>query len=72
MRVETKSGYFEKGRKASKIKNIAWVQLATRIPEKLHTNLKLHCIEQETSIQDFIILALEEVLAKNSKKRRAA
>lgn len=58
-----------------------WVQLATRIPKKLHRDLKLHCVQSETSVMDFVTKAIEEKLtssgssearpAKSSRRSRA-
>jgi hypothetical protein len=49
----------------------AWSQLTTRIPKSLHYRLKLHCIETETSVMDFVVAAVREKLAKTTRKRRA-
>jgi predicted HicB family RNase H-like nuclease len=38
------------------------VQLATRIPKTLHRNLKLHCVNAETSVMDFVTKAITEKL----------
>jgi predicted HicB family RNase H-like nuclease len=40
----------------------AWVQLATRIPRRLHREMKLHCVAQEVSLMTFVIDALREKL----------
>jgi hypothetical protein len=50
----------------------AWVQLATRIPKALHRQLKLHCVENETSVMDFVVASLEEKLAKVGGRKRGA
>ncbi len=44
-----------------------WVQLATRIPKKLHRELKLHVVTHETSVMAFVVAALEEKLARGEK-----
>jgi predicted HicB family RNase H-like nuclease len=49
----------------------AWTQLATRIPKPLHRQLKLHCVQAETSVMDFVIQAIEEKLGRKAKKRKA-
>jgi len=49
-----------------------WVQLATRIPKPLHRKLKLHCVEAESSVMDFVVKALEEKLGRNGGRRRTA
>jgi predicted HicB family RNase H-like nuclease len=49
----------------------AWTQLATRIPKPLHRALKLHCVQAETSVMDFVIAALKKKLGRKAKKRKA-
>ena len=52
-----------------------WVQLATRIPKSVHRQLRLHCVEQETSVMEFIIAALNDSLQKKSgggKRRKGS
>ena len=39
-----------------------WVQLATRIPKRLHRDLKLHTVHSDMSIMRFVVAALEEKL----------
>jgi hypothetical protein len=48
-----------------------WVQLATRIPKTLHRNLKLHVIDTDSSIMEFVARALEEKLARGKRRPRA-
>jgi predicted HicB family RNase H-like nuclease len=48
-----------------------WTQLATRIPKTLHRQLKLYCVEHDTSVMDFVVTALREKLASRSGRRRA-
>jgi len=48
-----------------------WVQLATRIPKDLHRQLKLHCVESDTSVMDFVVWSLEEKLGKAAGRKRA-
>ena len=52
--------------------NEVWVQLATRIPKALHRDLKLHCVETETSVMEFVTKAIEEKLKQPSSGSRAA
>jgi len=40
----------------------AWVQLATRIPRRLHREMKLHCVANEVSLMAFVVEALREKL----------
>jgi len=49
-----------------------WVQLATRIPKALHRDLKLHCVEAETSVMEFVTKAIEEKLKLPASKARVA
>ena len=49
-----------------------WVQLATRIPKDLHRQLKLHCVQSDTSVMDFVVHALEERLGKRGGRKRSA
>ena len=48
------------------------VQLATRIPKELHRRLKLHCVESDVSVMDFVIDALREKLAGKRGRKRGA
>ena len=48
-----------------------WVQLATRIPKSLHRQLKLHCVQTDTSVMDFVVQSLEEKLAKAGGRKRS-
>jgi hypothetical protein len=43
-----------------------WTQLATRIPKALHRQLRLHCVKSDTSVMDFVTVALREKLAGSS------
>jgi predicted HicB family RNase H-like nuclease len=49
----------------------AQVQLATRIPKSLHRELKLHCVNADVSVMDFVVAALKEKLAKAAGRKRA-
>jgi len=49
-----------------------WVQLATRIPKDLHHRLKLHCVQTETSVMDFVVSSLEEKLDKVTGRKRGS
>ncbi len=48
-----------------------WTQLATRIPKTLHRDLKLHCVNADVLLRDFVVAALREKLAKTTRRRRA-
>ena len=41
-----------------------FAQLATRIPKDLHRRLKLYCVTHEIAVQDFVVAALKEKLAR--------
>ncbi len=47
-----------------------WVQLATRIPKDLHRQLKLHCVQTDTSVMDFVVAALRDKLAREAGRKR--
>jgi predicted HicB family RNase H-like nuclease len=51
-------------------KDEVWVQLATRIPKALHRDLKLHCVEAETSVMEFVTKAIQEKLKLPSSTPR--
>jgi predicted HicB family RNase H-like nuclease len=40
------------------------VQLATRIPKQLHQAVKLHCVQTEQSMAEFVAAALREKLRR--------
>ena len=52
--------------------SIVWVQLATRIPKDLHRRAKLHCIETDRSLTEFIGEALDEKMRRDSGGRKTA
>lgn len=45
------------------------VQLATRIPRRLHRELKLHCVWAERSVMDFVREAITARLAHDAPRR---
>jgi predicted HicB family RNase H-like nuclease len=50
-----------------------WVQLATRIPKRLHRAMKLECVTREESLQAWLLDALEAHLARcRGARQRAA
>jgi hypothetical protein len=49
--------------------NEAWVQLATRIPRRLHRAMKLHCVTNEVSLMAFVVEALREKLETPASSR---
>ena len=55
----------------AKGEELGWVQLATRIPKELHRQLKLHCVETDTSLMEFVVSSIEEKLAKATGQKRA-
>ena len=50
--------------------DVVWVQLATRIPKKLHRELKLHCVDTGTSVMAFVSAAIAEKLALPARPTR--
>ena len=49
--------------------NEAWVQLATRIPRRVHRQMKLHCVSREVALMAFVVDARREKLAAASADR---
>jgi predicted HicB family RNase H-like nuclease len=47
--------------------DVIWMQLATRIPKSLHQRLRVHCVEEETSLMAFVAQAIRERLAQPSR-----
>jgi len=54
----------------AKMEDEAWVQLATRIPKALHRDLKLHCVEADVSVMEFVVSAVRERLGSVTGKGR--
>ena len=44
--------------------------LATHIPQLLHHQLKLHCVEEGVLVMDFVVAAIEERLRKKGAERQ--
>jgi hypothetical protein len=44
------------------------IQLATRIPARVHRAVKLHCVQQESTLMEFVCEAIREKLARESKR----
>ncbi len=44
--------------------------MATRIPKSLHRELKLHCVQADTSVMEFVVAAVKEKLARRGRGRR--
>ena len=55
----------------AKVEEDVWVQLATRIPKSVHRELKLHCVNVDMSVMEFVVAALKEKLAKAGGRKRA-
>lgn len=45
------------------------VQLATRIPKRLHHEVKLHCVRAEQSVMAFATDAITEKLTRETSRR---
>jgi hypothetical protein len=43
------------------------VQLATRVPLSTHKAVKLHCVRTDQSVMAFVVAALRERLARETK-----
>ena len=54
----------------ARVEDEPWVQLATRIPKELHRKLKLHCVQTDVSVMEFVVAALEEKLGTVSGRKR--
>ena len=46
------------------------IQLATRIPARLHRAIRMHCVQDDTSVMEFVAEALQERLKKTQRRRR--
>jgi len=44
--------------------NAPFVQLGTRVPERLRRALRVYCVESEVSIEDFVAQALAQRLER--------
>ena len=49
-----------------------WTQLATRIPKPLHRELKLHCVQADVKLMDFVVAAIQEKLGAKPVSARSA
>ena len=59
-----------RGRPSRALPHTRWpAQLATRIPAALHCTMKLHCVETDTTLTDFVIEALREKLKRTGIRR---
>jgi hypothetical protein len=54
-----------------KVTKEGWDQLATRIPRVLHRELKLYCVQTDTSVMNFVVAALRERLARLLGRKRS-
>jgi hypothetical protein len=48
-----------------------WMQFTTEVPDSLYRDLKVHCIEADTSLMAFVVDAIAEKLAREHGHRRA-
>ena len=52
-----------------------WVQLATRVPKRIHRALKVYCVTADVSLMSFVTAALREKIERDSgaktERRRA-
>ena len=47
------------------------VQLASKVPKRLHRELKLHCVTSDVLLMDFVTQSLVEKLGRGAKAPRA-
>jgi hypothetical protein len=47
------------------------VQLATRIPKTVHRAVRLHCVQADETMMQFVIDALNAKLTRDRGRRRA-
>ena len=47
-----------------------WVQLVTRIPKRVHRELKIHCVEAEVPLMRFVAEAVRDKLARVTREPR--
>jgi predicted HicB family RNase H-like nuclease len=50
------------------ISKVAWVQLATRIPKRLHRDLKEYSVVNDVSMMEVVVEALQDKLREKPKK----
>lgn len=48
----------------------AWVQLATRVPKRLHREVKLFCVRRDVRLMTFVVGAIREKLGRESRGDR--
>ena len=46
-------------------------QLATRVPARLHRAIRVHCVQQNTSVMQFVAEALADRLKKTQGRRQS-
>jgi len=44
-------------------------QLATRIPKELHRRLKLHCVTNDTSVMEFVVITCSDTTRSRCWRR---
>jgi hypothetical protein len=49
--------------------NDVWVQLVTRVPQRLHREAKMHSISSDVTLTAFIVTALREKLDRDHATR---
>ena len=50
--------------------DVAWTQLATRIPDRLRRAIKVHCVQKEQSVMDLVAEAITEKLTRDASRPR--
>jgi len=59
-----KGGLMSRGKKEQKVEERGVKQLALRLPEDLHMNLKLRCVKEGRTMGEVLIDLIEEYLKK--------
>ena len=44
------------------------VQLATRIPKRLHQTVKVHCVTNDRTVMEFVVEAIEAKLGQAGRR----
>jgi hypothetical protein len=47
-------------------------QISTRVPKALHHRMRVHCVTIESLVRDFIVEAIEEKLARDTRRPQRA
>jgi len=56
--------------RAAEVADEPWVQLVTRIPKRVHRELKVHCVEAEIPLMRFVADAVRDKLGRVAREPR--